>query len=249
MVKRTAEISPNSERVISKKSAKNRLPPPPKINSEPSSSNPSTSSGATHPGEAPTSTPPKEVSTPRYEKTDGTLNTSMRSTDQSPGTTRHTAFTSKPLDFVDVEIYKKDDEPFDGLLPRDTLKLLWTELGRNVEEIRVLKCERILRKCLKVTYHLRKEVPLLEISNTFEILVEAKLGPRTHTFAAKFPQYREIVCELGQLITVTVCNVPSEADSEDLRQWIEVFGSVKGKFRYHSQLISACWIVAFELFP
>jgi hypothetical protein len=241
MVKRTAEISPNSERVITKKSAKNRLPPPPRITPGTSSSNPSTSTGASSapPGDAPTSTPPKEglTSTPRYEKTDGTLHTSMRSTpDQSPEITRNSAFTSKPLDFVIIEIYKKDDEPFDGLLPRDTLKLLWSELGRNVEEIRVLKCDRILKKCLKVTYHLRKEVPLLEISNTYEILVEAKLGPRTHTFAAKFPQFREIVCELGQLITVTVCNVPSEVDSEDLRQWIEVFGAVKGKFRYPSYL-------------
>jgi hypothetical protein len=37
--------------------------------------------------------------------------------DQSPEIARNVAFTSKPLDYIIVEIYKKDDEQFDGLLP------------------------------------------------------------------------------------------------------------------------------------
>ncbi len=152
--------------------------------------------------------------------------------DTSPEITRHSAFVSRPLEYVILEIYKKDDKPFDSLLPRDTLKEIWTELGRDPNEVKVLTFERQLRKCLKVSYKLRKEVPLLEISQSYEIIVEAKLGPNIHYFNAKFPQFREIVCELGQLITVTFCNLPCDIDCEDLRQWMEVFGTVKSNFRY-----------------
>jgi hypothetical protein len=256
MAKRTAEVSPNSQRLNNKKPTKKEL-----ASLIAKGLIPSTSrglAGSTHPttpsvtpdnpsGATPTDTTPGQssnstkstpstvihTSTPRYEKTNDTLHNSMNSIpDQSPEISRHSAFVSKPLDHIILEVYKKDDEPFDGILPRDTLKLLWTELGRKVDEIRVLKRERIQGKKLKVTYNLRKEVPLLEISQSYEILIEAKLGSKTHVFGAKFPQFREIVCDLGQLITVTACNIPSDVDSEDLKEWFEVFGSVKGTFRY-----------------
>jgi hypothetical protein len=236
MVKRTAEISPNSERAKNKfKEAPTGGPDP---TNAPPPSKPSSSNAPPPPNSTPSTSKPNQptviqTSTPRYEKTNGTLNTSMRSTpDQSPEITRHTAFVSKPLEVIVLEIYKKDDQPFDGLLPRDTLKLLWSELGRNIEEIKILKRERLLRKGLKVTFILRSEVPLLEVSQTYEILIELKLGSKTHVFGARFPQFREIVCELGQLVTVTFCDIPSHVDCEDLREWIEVFGAIKSKFRY-----------------
>jgi hypothetical protein len=248
MAKRTAEISPNSER------AKNKFKKSPTDNPDPSTSK--TTTGAPP---APTPTPtgatattatdktakttattaenqgtastPVKTPRDRFEKSD-LMHCSMNSIpDVSPVITRHSAFVSPPLTHIDIEIYKKDDAIFDAILPRDVLKQLWVDLGRNLEEVRNLSFFRNPRKYLKVLYNLRDELPVLEVTKTYEITFEAKIGSKTHHFRARFPQFKEIVCELGQLVTVTVYNIPPGIDCEDLRQWIELFGTIKGNFR------------------
>jgi hypothetical protein len=150
----------------------------------------------------------------------------------SPEVTRHSAFVSLPVDHVILEIYKKDDEPFDKILPRDTLKEIWSTLGRDNNEVKILTFRRMQTKCLRVSYKLVKEVPISEITPSHEIRVEATVGPKIHLFAAKFPQFREIVCELGNLITVTFFNLPEDVYAEDLEKWLSIFGKTQGRFRF-----------------
>jgi hypothetical protein len=150
----------------------------------------------------------------------------------SPEIKRHSAFVSPPLSHVDIEIYKKDDAIFDAILLRDILKQLWVDLGQKIKVVHNLSFVRNPRKFLKVLYNLRNEISLLEVTKTYEITFEAKLGSKTHHFRARFPQFKEIICKLGQLVTVTVYNIPPDIDCEDLRLWIELFGTIKGNFRY-----------------
>jgi hypothetical protein len=151
----------------------------------------------------------------------------------SPIITRHSSITSIPLYSILLEVHSKDGEPFDGALCRDSMKSIWTDhLDRKAEEIRLLESERIRGKYLKINFILREETPILAITKSLETQFELKIGSKIHSFGVRFPQFKEISCELGKLITVTFYKVPIGIYCEDLRLWLNLFGEVKGNFRY-----------------
>jgi hypothetical protein len=151
----------------------------------------------------------------------------------SPEITRHSALTSEPLEEVFLEVHSKDNSPFDGLLPRDYLSAIWTDkLERSLKELRFISYDAIAGKYLRIYYTLKEPTPILHITKTPEIEFELKLGSKIHIFNAKFPQFKEITCELGKLTTVTFYKVPHGIHCEDLREWLGLFGEVRGNFRY-----------------
>jgi hypothetical protein len=113
------------------------------------------------------------------------------------------------------------------------LKEIWSNhLERNLSEIRYLSYEKIKGKYLRAIFNLVEDTPILSIVKSPETEFELKIGSKNHIFNAKFPQFREISCELGKLITVTFYKVPHGIYCEDLRLWLCLFGELKGNFRY-----------------
>jgi hypothetical protein len=166
------------------------------------------------------------------------LHTSMNNLPEvPPNLVRHNPILSPPIDKVILDIYKKDTATFEDLLPRDDLKFIWTHhLGRNIEEVRIM-VGRVATGCLKVIYKLKAETTLIEITKSHEIEFELKIGSKIHTFSAKFPQFKEITCELNKLISITIYKIPHEIDCEDIREWLQLFGELKSNFRYNIYLI------------
>jgi hypothetical protein len=168
------------------------------------------------------------------------MHTSTNSVEEvPPEITRHNSIVSPPIDKVIFEIYKKDYAIFDGPLPRDAFKVIWTgHIERSMDEVRSVYCERITGKSLKVFYGLKTETNILEITKTHETEFEIKLGSKIHIFNARFPQFKEITCELGKLVTLIIYKIPHDIDIEDIREWLNLFGEIQGNFRYHSRFLT-----------
>ncbi len=130
-----------------------------------------------------------------------------------------------------IEINKKDDNPFDAVLPKESLKQLWTTLGRKLTEVRVLSWERHRNKHLRVVFHLNEVIAISDITHSHELQAEISANHKSAIYNVKFPQFKELICQLGQTITVTFHRVPPEVSCKDLRTWLDLFGKVKGSFR------------------
>jgi hypothetical protein len=123
----------------------------------------------------------------------------------SPEIIRHSALTSEPLEEIVLEIHSKDNLPFDAPLPRQYLSTIWSDkLERALDELRFISYDVIAGKYLRVYYTLKDVIPILHITKTPEIEFELKIGSKLHIFNARFPQFKEITCELGKLTTVTL---------------------------------------------
>jgi hypothetical protein len=132
---------------------------------------------------------------------------------------------------VTIEIFKKDGEIFDTNLPRETLKLFWSELGRDSSEVRVLSCDRFAKRFVRVSFRLRAEVNITQITKKFETTVEVPIGNITHLFDIRFPQFKDLIADLNFTTTVTFINVPPEISCKELSQWLKIFGKTKGSYR------------------
>jgi hypothetical protein len=161
------------------------------------------------------------------------MHTSTNSVEEVPPTiTRHSAINSPPIDKVIFEIFK-DYAIFDGPLPREAFRVIWTDhFERNIDEVRAFWSERVKGKSLKVFYKLKTESTILDITKAHETELEIKLRSKIHIFNARFPQFRDISCELGKLVTLTIYKIPHDIDIEDIRMWLNLFGEIQGNFRY-----------------
>jgi hypothetical protein len=162
---------------------------------------------------------------------DGILHNSMHSLPEGDST-----FISPLLNYVYVDIFRKDDAPFDSLLPRDSLKLLWIDLGLDIDNVKILYRERRPKKSLRVFFILIKGVSIIDVTHCLECLIEINTGSGVFVFGVRFPQFKEVVCELGHKVNVTFKNVPAEITCKELRNWLTLFGQPSGSFRYNSPL-------------
>ncbi len=130
-----------------------------------------------------------------------------------------------------MEINKKDDNPFDNILPTESLKQLWTTLGRKLEEVKIISFERHRNKYLRVVFNIKDVIAISDVTHSYEQRAEVTANHSSAIYNIRFPQFKELVCQLGQVVTVTFHRVPPEVSCSDLRRWLELFGSVKGSFR------------------
>jgi hypothetical protein len=140
-------------------------------------------------------------------------------------------FRAPVLDHIVVDIYKKDELPFDGILPSDCLKLFWSKLGRETREVREISSKRFPKRYLRASFKLRSGLPVVEVTKSHESTVEIKLGNSVHHFDVRFPQFRDLKGDLDSVVTVTFRKVLFPVTSKDLRSWISLFGKIKGPFR------------------
>jgi hypothetical protein len=140
-------------------------------------------------------------------------------------------YSAPAIEYVVLEINRKDDNPFDNILPTDSLKQLWTTLGRKLEEVKILSFERHRNKHLRVVYNIREVISIADITHSYELQAEIHANHSSAVYNIRFPQFKELVCQLGQTVTVTFHRVPPEVSCSDLRLWLQLFGTVKGGFR------------------
>jgi hypothetical protein len=95
-----------------------------------------------------------------------------------------------------------------------------------------MSTERVAGRFLRIIFKLKTETTINTITSSFNTEIEIKLGSKIHVFQARFPQFKDLTCELGKRTTVTFYKVPHELDVDDLRQWLNLFGEIKGQFRY-----------------
>jgi hypothetical protein len=243
-MKRSAELSPGSEAPSFKKTdqTKNKTleAEANRLKSKNKTANKTTNDSTKFNTPASTSTPrerPYRFERPIvYGEGNERMHTSTNSVEEvPPEITRHNSIVSPLIDKVIFEIFKKDYAIFDGPLPRDAFKVIWTDhFERSIDEVRSIWCERVQGKSLKIFYKLKVESTILEITKTHETELEIKLGSKIHVFNARFPQFKDISCELGKLVTLSIYKIPHEIDIEDIREWLNLFGEIQGNFRYHT---------------
>jgi hypothetical protein len=147
-------------------------------------------------------------------------------------------YSSPSIEFVIIDVFKKNGIDFHGNLPRESLRFFWTNLGRNLEEVKILSCDRNAGRHLRITANLRRGLTLsiAEVTNSYESQIEvpsaSASGAAIDVYSIRFPQFKDLVCELGQEITVTFKSVPPEVSCTDLRNWLSLFGEAMGSFRY-----------------
>jgi hypothetical protein len=140
-------------------------------------------------------------------------------------------YSAPKIEYVVIEINKKDDLPFDGILPTESLKQLWTTLGRKKSEVKIISFEKHRNKYLRVVYNIRDVISIADITHSYELRAEITANHASAIYNLRFPQFKELVCQLGQTVTVTFHRVPPEVSCKDLRCWLELFGTVVGSFR------------------
>lgn len=137
---------------------------------------------------------------------------------------------SPPLKLVTFEVYKLNDKPFDGQLCREDRKNIWKEAGRNISELQQVAQKKISNRCLQVFYKLKKPTSIVEISSKSEIEVELTGEQGTKTYQVRLPDFQEVKAELGKIVTITAYNT-IKVDSDDIAEWIELYGLIQGDIR------------------
>jgi hypothetical protein len=232
MLKRQAVISPTSEQGPRSKLNRSQgvfKTPPSSTPLKTPLTTPSTSTTV-----KPTDTP---IFKPRYERSpseDSSSSSQVTSMQVSPEKTeliQNAPLKSLELGHIELEISKKDNLAFEGTFPRDILKKIWTDSGRDLAEVKHLSCHKSTGRSLQVFYFLSKPLSILDVTKTLYAEAEVKIGNKTHCLSLRFPQFRHVTCELGKLTSVTFHKIPPGIEFQDLRNWLAVFGEVKGSFR------------------
>jgi hypothetical protein len=153
---------------------------------------------------------------------------------------------SLELGHIELEISKKDNIAFDETFPRDILKKIWTDAGRSLTEIKHLSCHKSAGRSLQVFYFLNKPLQILQVTRSLYAEIEVKIGNKTHGLTLRFPQFRDVKYELGNLTSVTFHKIPPGIEFQDLRDWLEVFGEAKGSFR--SELLPSLFLNPYAYF-
>jgi hypothetical protein len=171
---------------------------------------------------------------PRYDRSasDEASNTSMQVTPEKTELLANAPLKSLELGHIELEISKKDNLAFEGTFPRDILKKIWTDSGRNIAEIKHLSCHKSTGRSLQVFYFLSKPLSILDVTKTLYAEAVVKIGNKTHCLSLRFPQFRQVTCELGKLTSVTFHKIPPGIEFQDLRNWLAVFGEIQGSFRF-----------------
>jgi hypothetical protein len=147
-------------------------------------------------------------------------------------------YTSPSIGFIVLDVYSKNGADFDAILPKESIKFLWTNLGRRLEEVKIISEDRFTKRHLRLVFNLRRghELSIAEITNSYETQIEipssTAVGASIDVFGIRFPQFKDLVCELGQVVSVTFKKVPPEVSCADLRNWLKMFGEAIGSFRY-----------------
>jgi hypothetical protein len=147
-------------------------------------------------------------------------------------------YSSPSLEFIVVDVYRKNGVDFDAIIPKESIKFIWKHLGRSLEEVKIISEDRFTKRYLRLVYYLRRDhaLSIAEITNSYEAQVEipssSAVGASIDVFGIRFPQFKELVCELGQVVSVTFKKVPPEVSCSDLRSWLKMFAEAIGSFRY-----------------
>jgi hypothetical protein len=223
MLKRPAVISPGSEQ-----GPRSKLNRSQGVFKTPPSSTPLNTPSTTL---VPTESTP--IYKPRYEQstTEETSRTSMQISPEKTELVKNAPLKSLELGHIELEISKKNNLAFDETFPRDILKKIWTDAGRSLTEIKHLFCHKSSGRSLQVYYFLSKPISILEVTSSLYAEIEVKIGNKSHVLSLRFPQFRNITCELGQLTSVTFHKIPPGIEFQDLRDWLAVFGEIQGSFR------------------
>jgi hypothetical protein len=105
----------------------------------------------------------------------------------------------------------------------------------DIKNVKILYLERRPKRSLRAFFILYKGVSIIDVTHCLECHIEVNTGAGSYVFGVRFPQFKEVVCELGHKIGVTFKNVPAEITCKDLRNWLALFGKVSGSFRYPTQ--------------
>jgi len=138
----------------------------------------------------------------------------------------HAALISEPLKLIVLEIYRKNDYPFDEVLCRDDCKKIWKELGREISELKKIDIERHSGRCLQILYKLHKSTPITEISKRAEFDIEKG----SDIYSVRLPDYNSVECKLGEIVTVTATKT-IRLETSDIAEWLELYGELQGAFR------------------
>jgi len=146
------------------------------------------------------------------------------------------AIKSPLLEVVIFEVYRVNDKPFEDKLSRIDVKSVWKEAtGRDTSEIKQLSINRISGRCFQITFRLKTPTRIVDISTKAEFEVE-KCGPLgIDIYKVKLPDHADVECALGKITTVIIYGT-IKLDIQDIGSWLELYGKIKGKFRYKSLL-------------
>jgi len=148
----------------------------------------------------------------------------------TPMDVTHAPLISEPLKLIILEIYRKNDQPFDQVLCREDCKTIWKELGREIAELKKIDIERHSGRCLQILFKLKKATPITEISKRAEFEVEKSSKTGTDIYSVRLPDYNQVECKLGEIVTVVAFKT-IRVETSDIGDWLELYGNIQGSFR------------------
>jgi len=185
-------------------------------------------------GQNASSLPTGEVNESEYEDVEfedlEDIDVGLSAQKNQPNVNEKVHLKSPPLKLITFEVYKLNDKPFDGPLCREDRKSLWKEAGRNISEVQQVAQKKISNRCLQVYYKLKKSTSIVDISSKSEIEIELTGEQGTKTYQVRLPDFKDVETELGKIVTITAYNT-IKVDSDDIAEWIELYGLIQGDIR------------------
>lgn len=139
------------------------------------------------------------------------------------------------VDIVHLEITHCNGEKFWGLLPDSVMRKIWTHTFRRpMKEIETHNFKQIKNHCLKINFELKVPTKLSEICPTPEFNFSYEtLGKRQLMFG-KIRDYSTLVRtpKIGDTVVVTVLRTVSEVKADQIKSWLEHFGTLIDKHYY-----------------
>ncbi len=140
----------------------------------------------------------------------------------------------QPDTLVRVEIFRKNDKPFDGRLGRQDLKKLWVEALRRPEsDLDGLASVQIRGRALRVNYRLKKAIDISSIFKKSDFEWERPSNLQTDFYVGRILDLSSAPVNVGDIVTVCVNRTALEFTSEQIEDWLSAYGEIKGKFKYH----------------
>jgi hypothetical protein len=138
-----------------------------------------------------------------------------------------------PETLIRVEIFRRNEKPFDGRLSRENLLEVWSQaLRRKQDELEGFASVQLRGRCLRVNYRLKCAVALSSIIKRSEFEWERAVGTQLDFFSGKVLGLSNKGAKIGDVVTVCVNRTALEFSNDQIGKWLKVFGKIEGTFIY-----------------
>jgi len=125
--------------------------------------------------------------------------------------------TGEPLKIIYLDIFKLNNDKFEGEVTKLEAKAIWRALKQNTTNINRINSETVQGNFVRLGYDLLEPVKLTELSNRQDFTIEVNRGLKSDLYKVRLADYQTLACSVGDTVKVAIYHTGLEVKAEDIK--------------------------------